>query len=88
VRIDPNPTCGCVDGFSVHALLRSKTEIRQHIPLVLRIHILEGRVYCSENNKEVTMKLYLGLEYSMETNTVYTTVGCPKNMDNPKYIHL
>jgi hypothetical protein len=34
------------------------------------------------------MKLYLGLEYSMETNTVYTTVGCPKNMDNPKYIHL
>jgi hypothetical protein len=32
VRIGPNPTHGCIDGISFHALLRSETELRQHLP--------------------------------------------------------
>jgi hypothetical protein len=31
---------GCVDGVSFYGLLRSKTEFRQHLPVVLRIHNL------------------------------------------------
>jgi hypothetical protein len=60
--IGPNPTRGCVDGVSFHALLRSDIEFRQHLPVVLRIHVLAGRVYFPENNREVTPKLYLGPE--------------------------
>jgi hypothetical protein len=62
VRIGPNPTRGCVDGVSFHALLLSEIEFRQHLPAVLRIHVLTGRVYCPENNREVTPKLCLGPE--------------------------
>jgi hypothetical protein len=60
--ISPNPTHGCVDGVSFHALLRSETEFQQHLPVVFRIHVLAGRVYCPENNMDVTLKLYLGPE--------------------------
>jgi hypothetical protein len=45
---------------SFHARLRSEIEFRQHLPAVLRIHVLAGRVYCLENNREVTPKLCLG----------------------------
>jgi hypothetical protein len=31
VRIGPNPTHGCIDGVSFHALLRSETELQQHL---------------------------------------------------------
>jgi hypothetical protein len=31
VRIGPNPTHGCIDWVSFHALLRSETELRQHL---------------------------------------------------------
>ena len=37
-------------------------KIRQHLPAVLRIHVLAGRVYCPENNRAVTPKLFLGPE--------------------------
>jgi hypothetical protein len=62
VTIGPNPTRGCVDGVSFHALLRSEIEFWQHLPAVLWIHVLAGRVYYPENNREVTSKLYLGPE--------------------------
>jgi hypothetical protein len=51
-----------VDRVSFHALLRSKTDFWQHIPVVLQIHVLAGRVYCLENNREVTPKLCSGPE--------------------------
>ena len=44
MKIGPNPTWGCVDGVSFHALLLSKIEFRQHLPVVLQIHVLEGRL--------------------------------------------
>ena len=34
---------GCVDGVSFHGLLRSETESRQYLPVVLRIHNLPVR---------------------------------------------
>jgi hypothetical protein len=84
VRIGPNPTRGCVDGVSFHALLRSEIEFRQHLPAILRIDALVGRVYCPENNMEVTSKLCLRSELSMETNTIYATAGYPKIVENWK----
>ena len=44
MKISHNPTRGCVDGVSFHALLLSETEFRQHFPAVLQIHILAGRL--------------------------------------------
>ena len=44
MKIGPNPTRGCVDGVSFHALLLSETEFRQHLPAVLQIHVLAGRL--------------------------------------------
>ena len=44
MRIGPNPTRGCVDEVSFHAPLLSETEFRQHLPAVLPIHVLQGRV--------------------------------------------
>jgi len=67
VRIGPNPTRGCVDEVSFHAQLLSETEFRQHLPVVLLIHVLQRSVY-PENNREVMPKLYLGPERNMETN--------------------
>jgi hypothetical protein len=37
-----------------------------------------------KNNREVMLKVYLGLERTMETNLNYASTGCPKNVDNPK----
>ena len=39
-----------------------------------------------ENNKEVMPKVCLGQERNMETNLIYASAGCPKNVDNPKQI--
>jgi hypothetical protein len=50
--------CGCVDGVSFYGLLRSETEFRQHLPVVLPIREI---VYW-ENNGEVLPKLCLGSE--------------------------
>jgi hypothetical protein len=44
VKIGPNPTRGCVDGVTFHGLLLSETEFRQHLPAVLQIHVLAGRL--------------------------------------------
>ena len=53
---------GCVDGVSFHALLRSETEFRRHLPVVLRtVHSPCQDVY-PENSGEVLPKLYLGSE--------------------------
>ena len=35
---------GCVDGVSFHGLLRSGSEFRQHLPAVLQIQVLVGRL--------------------------------------------
>ena len=40
MKIGPNPTRGCVDEFSFHALLLFEIEFRQHLPAVLQIHVL------------------------------------------------
>ena len=69
MRIGPNPTRGCVDDVSFHALLLSETEFWQHLPAVLQIHILPKKSAYPENNKEVMPKLCLGPEQTMETNT-------------------
>jgi hypothetical protein len=54
--------CGCVDGVSFHALLRSETEFRRHPPVVLRtVHSPCQDVY-PENSGEVLPKFYLGSE--------------------------
>jgi hypothetical protein len=45
VRIGPNPTHSYVDGVSFHILLRFEIEFRQHLPDVLQIHVLVGRLY-------------------------------------------
>jgi hypothetical protein len=37
-----------------------------------------------KNNREMMSKLCLRLEQTMETNPIYASVGCPKNMDNLK----
>jgi hypothetical protein len=53
---------GCVDGVSFHALLRSETEFRRHLSVVLRpVHSPYQDVY-SENIGEVLPKLCLGPE--------------------------
>jgi hypothetical protein len=53
---------GCVDGVSFHALLRSETEFRRHLHVVLRtVHSPCQGVY-PDNNGEVLPKLCLGLE--------------------------
>ena len=44
MKIGPNPTRGCVDGVSFHALLLSETEFWQHLPAVLQMHVLAGRL--------------------------------------------
>ena len=36
---------GCVDEVSFHAPLLSEMEFRQHLPAVLSIHVLQGRVW-------------------------------------------
>jgi hypothetical protein len=52
----------CVDGVSFHALLRSKTEFRRHLPVVLWIvHSPCQDVYL-ENSGEVLLKLSLESE--------------------------
>jgi hypothetical protein len=43
-----NPTRNCVDGVSFHVLLRSETEFRQHLPAILRIHVLGGECVSGE----------------------------------------
>jgi hypothetical protein len=68
VRIGPNLTRGCVDEVSFHALLLSKIEFRQHLLVVLQIHVLERESVYPENNRVVKPKLYLGSEQNMETN--------------------
>jgi hypothetical protein len=42
--------------------LVSEKEFRQHLPAILRIHVLAGIVYCPDNNMKVTLKLYFGPE--------------------------
>jgi hypothetical protein len=39
-----------------------------------------------ENNREVMPKVCLGPKRTMETNLIYTSVGCPKYVDNTKDI--
>ena len=68
VKIGPNPTLGCVDGVSFHALLLSEIEFRQHLPTVLQIHVLPKKSAYPENNREVMLKHCLGPELTMETN--------------------
>jgi hypothetical protein len=68
VRIGPNPTRGCIDEVSFHALLLSKTEFRQHLLVVLQIHVLKRESVYPENNREVMSKLCLGSKQNMETN--------------------
>jgi hypothetical protein len=68
-------THGCVDGVIFHALLRSETEFRCHLHVVLRtVHYPCQDVY-PENSGEVLPKLCLGSEYRRETNPVYATTG-------------
>jgi hypothetical protein len=53
-------THGYVDGVSFHALLRSETEFRHHLPVVLRtVHSPSQDVY-PENSGEVLSKTCLG----------------------------
>ena len=68
MRIGPNPTRGCVDEVSFHALLLSEIEFWQHLPAVLQIHVLPKKSEYPENNREVMLKLYFGPEQTMETN--------------------
>jgi hypothetical protein len=37
-----------------------------------------------ENNREMMLKPYLGSEQTMETNHIYASMSCPRNMDNSK----
>jgi hypothetical protein len=37
-----------------------------------------------ENNREMMLKLCLGLEQTLKTNPIYASAGCPKNVDNSK----
>jgi hypothetical protein len=54
--------CGCVDGVSFYALLRSEIEFRCHLPIVLQtVHSPCQGVY-PKNSGEVLPKLCLGLE--------------------------
>jgi hypothetical protein len=55
-------TRGGVDGVSFHALLRSETEFRCHLPVVLwTVHSPYQDVYL-ENSVEVLSKFCLGSE--------------------------
>ena len=44
MKIGPNSIRWCIDRVSFHALLLSEAEFRQHLPAVLQIHVLEGRL--------------------------------------------
>ena len=63
-----------------HALLRSETEFRQHLPAVLQIHVsaTSRENVHPENNGEALSKLYLGSKQSMENEPNLHILGLSK----------
>ena len=84
------PTCvlgghlaaaGLVVGYVLHALPRSKSEFRQHLPAALPIHVSakSREDVHPENNGEVLRKSLLGPEQSIENVPNYVSADCSVN---------
>ena len=84
------PTCllgvllaaaGSVVGYVLHALLRSESEFRQHLPAALPIHVSakNREDVHPENNGEALPKFCLRPDQTMENIPNYASADCPVN---------
>ena len=72
---------GSVVGYVFHALPRSESGFRQHLPAALLIHVSakSREDVHPENNGEVLPKSLLGPEQNMENIPNYASADCPVN---------